>query len=99
MDEHGVFSVALKWTVLVFAAGFVGYFGKYLGIKVISLCKKNGDKNTGLPAEKIDGDQSGISQVHQGQDRVNKKQDKAHLKKIKKLNKAGAKQQKKDGSE
>lgn len=27
----------LKWTALVFAAGFIGFFGKYLGRWVLSL--------------------------------------------------------------
>ena len=36
MDEERLILEALKWIVLVFAAGFVGYFGKFLGIPFIS---------------------------------------------------------------
>jgi hypothetical protein len=31
----------LKWTFIVFAAGFIGFFGKYLGKLVISSFQKN----------------------------------------------------------
>jgi hypothetical protein len=39
MDGNGFVLEILKWAVLVFAAGFVGYFGKYLGIQIISRLK------------------------------------------------------------
>ncbi len=39
MDANGFMLEVLKWVVLVFAAGFVGYFGKYLGIQLISRLK------------------------------------------------------------
>ena len=41
MEGYGVFLEALKWTALVFLAGFVGYFGKYIGIKIISRFHKD----------------------------------------------------------
>jgi hypothetical protein len=47
MDWDTVISI-LKWIGLVFAAGLVGYFGKYLGQKIIARFSKN------KPGENID---------------------------------------------
>ena len=47
MDEERLILEALKWIVLVFAAGFVGYFGKFLGIQFISWLKKRREEKTG----------------------------------------------------
>jgi len=44
MDEERLILEALKWIVLVFAAGFVGYFGKFLGIQFISWLKRREEK-------------------------------------------------------
>jgi len=33
---------AMKWVLLVFAAGFIGFFGKHLGKSVISAFQKKG---------------------------------------------------------
>jgi len=41
MEGYDVFLEALKWIALVFVAGFVGYFGKYLGIKIIARFQKD----------------------------------------------------------
>ncbi|MBW3014174.1 hypothetical protein KY335_02930 [Candidatus Woesearchaeota archaeon] len=30
----------LKWTAIVFAAGFVGYFGRYLSMQIIEKMRK-----------------------------------------------------------
>ena len=59
MGDHSIVLEALKWIVLVFLAGFVGYFGKYLGIKIISrfhkdeAAKAGSSKKSG--AETLDG--------------------------------------------
>ena len=44
----------LKWIGVVFAAGFIGYFGRYLGMLTINRIQKpkaEPDKNTGFPAQ------------------------------------------------
>jgi hypothetical protein len=42
MDWDTVISI-LKWTGLAFAAGLIGYFGKFLGQRIISRFSKNRD--------------------------------------------------------
>ena len=32
----------LKWVGIVFVAGFIGYFGRYLGMLIIEKMRKNG---------------------------------------------------------
>ena len=34
----------LKWVLIVFIAGFIGYFGKHLGAWIISKFRKNNAK-------------------------------------------------------
>ena len=46
MLEMEGFLEALKWGILVFIAGLIGYFGKYLGGKIISLFHKQGLNKT-----------------------------------------------------
>jgi len=42
-----------KWVFLVFLAGFIGYFGKYLGQRLISrFSKKKAHKDELLPTDK-----------------------------------------------
>ena len=47
MEGYDIFLEALKWIALVFLAGFVGYFGKYLGIKIIARFQKDKDIQAG----------------------------------------------------
>ncbi|MBN1635788.1 MAG: hypothetical protein JW920_04710, partial [Deltaproteobacteria bacterium] len=35
MDAQEIFMEALKWIVLIFLAGFIGYFGRHLSKKII----------------------------------------------------------------
>ncbi len=46
----------LKWVILVFIAGFIGFFGKYLGRVVISLFqrkKKGAARTSSLPGQTV----------------------------------------------
>jgi hypothetical protein len=43
MDWETVISI-LKWVGLAFTAGLIGYFGKFLGQRIISRFSKNKDK-------------------------------------------------------
>ncbi len=57
MDQSLIFT-AIKWTLIVFLAGFIGYFGKYLGkILITKLHEKRGQKSLDLgnKANKADG--------------------------------------------
>jgi hypothetical protein len=47
MDEHGLFLESLKWIALVFAAGFVGFFGKFLGKILISFFHRGESASSG----------------------------------------------------
>ena len=46
MFEHISSQEILKWASLVFLAGFIGFFGKYLGRVVLSLFQKKKDSHT-----------------------------------------------------
>ena len=93
MDGYGIFVESLKWIALVFVAGFVGYFGKYLGIKIIARFTKDEGTKAGKPEK----DQAVVpgGQQREEEDKLKEKQDKEQLKQAKKLNKAKSKQQKK----
>ena len=41
LDQMDAFDI-VKWVFIVFAAGFIGFFGKYLGKAVISAFQKIG---------------------------------------------------------
>ena len=62
MDWDTVISI-LKWIGLAFTAGLIGYFGKFLGQRIISRFSKNKDNaksietspaQSPLPIEKMD---------------------------------------------
>ena len=88
MEGYDIFLEALKWIALVFLAGFVGYFGKYLGIKIIARFKRDEVAQTDVP-EKLLTDDARLED-----DDLRKKQDKERLKQVKKESKAKIKQQK-----
>jgi hypothetical protein len=97
MEGYDVFLEALKWIALVFMAGFVGYFGKYLGIKVSSRFHKDEGAKAQEP-DKIQtvalSGQNGDKPPASGKEdeKLRKKQDKERLKQAKKLNKAKSRQ-------
>ena len=39
----------LKWVAVVFLAGFIGYFGKYLGRIMVAKFRKNSKPDTTIP--------------------------------------------------
>ena len=47
MDIHFDTQIAeiLKWVFIVFAAGFIGYFGRYLSMLIIEKVRKRRDKS------------------------------------------------------
>lgn len=47
MDQELAMQI-IKWTAIVFAAGFIGYFGRYLSMQVIDrMRKKKAAENKG----------------------------------------------------
>jgi len=90
MEGYDVFLEALKWIALVFMAGFVGYFGKYLGIKIIARFKRDEVAQAEIPEKLLTND------AREDDDDLRKKQDKERLKQVKKESKAKIKQQKKE---
>ena len=107
MDEMAIFIKTLTWIALAFAAGFVGYFGKYLGGRIISRFHKepSSSKNdrsaqqikTGsVDLEQTDQASSGPPQEN-NTDKLIKKKEKDREKIDKKLGKELFKQAKKSG--
>lgn len=92
MDENRILFEVLKWTALAFAAGLVGYFGKYLGIQIISLFKKERGHQSAEP--ELQAGRGGIEEA-----KPSAGQDKERLKQEKKLLKAKIKGQKKQTGE
>ena len=48
----------LKWIGIVLAAGFVGYFGRYLAMQIIDRWHKNKGKTTTEPTREANVEQS-----------------------------------------
>lgn len=73
----------LKWIFLVLAAGFVGYFGRYLAMRLIRR----------LGGEKTERRETGTVMPQSGEDtaKLEKKRQKAFVKAEKKRMKAGEK--------
>ena len=68
-------TTVIKWIFIVFAAGFVGYFGKYLGIQIIEKLRgKKAKSGTKRPLSKAEV-------------KLEKKKAKAEKKRIKALKK------------
>lgn len=84
MEMDILFSI-LKWIGLVFAAGFIGYFGKYLGKIIV---KKFGKEVVPSPTVKSTTAEPGAPE--------NKIKDKQAFKLEKKRLKSAEKKQKKD---
>ncbi len=90
----------LQWIAIVFAAGFIGYFGKYLGKVILDIFHRkassgrDGDAGTGgtIPARDSSGGDGSAGTFDPGDDQGNgerngklmKKQQKAQLKQEKK---------------
>ncbi len=75
----------LKWVGLVLAAGFVGYFGRYLAMIIIDKVqkKKASAINENAPGESADPE----IQLEETRAKVEKKKAKAEAKKAKKAGK------------
>ena len=74
----------LKWVGIVFAAGFIGYFGRYLGMLIIERMRKRRPQQT-LTAEypeEIPSSQDNM--LEESKLKLEKKKTKAEAKKAKK---------------
>ncbi|MFW6150456.1 MAG: hypothetical protein ACOC6A_02875 [Chloroflexota bacterium] len=82
----------LKWAGIVFAAGFVGYFGRYLSQVLIARMRKGRDAGEATDAGEKRGEGAGESQ-----DRTAAELEKERLKLEKKKAKEATKRHKKAG--
>jgi hypothetical protein len=79
----------LKWAALVFLAGFIGFFGKYLGRVVISLFQKTREPaaGSGRAPDVQDEAAAARAQALRDEEKLRKKASKDALKERKKLGK------------
>jgi len=76
---------SVKWAILVFAAGFFGFFGKYLGRVVLSLFHR--EKEAAPPSPGRPSPEREPSSGRVQEEKIFKKTAKAHAKAQKKLGK------------
>jgi hypothetical protein len=74
----------LKWIGIVVAAGFVGYFGRYLAMWIIEKIRRNKALSTAVPEPKKEIPPSPEVQIEQARMKMEKKKVKAEAKKAKK---------------
>ena len=74
----------LKWVGVAFAAGFIGYFGRYLGMLIIDGLRKRKSQQT--PAAEPLGETTPVqdSRLEESRLKVEKKRAKAEAKRAKK---------------
>ena len=77
----------LKWAGIVFAAGFVGYFGKYLSKMVIAKLQRQKPKQTAPPPVNLASHVIPPQAVEKADAKLEKKKAKAGAKRTKKENK------------
>ena len=105
MDVQEIFTEVLKWAVLIFLAGFIGYFGRHLSKKVIDFFRARAGKSpqsteeidalSPPPAERRNPVETGAAGITEEQGlKENKKRDKDMLKREKKTRKGQEKREK-----
>ena len=73
----------LKWVGIVFAAGFIGYFGRYLAILIIDrMRKKRAQQTTAEPTKETSTSQA--IRLEENRLKLDKKKAKAEVKRAKK---------------
>ncbi len=77
----------LKWVGIVFAAGFIGYFERYLSMLTVTRFhkKKPDDTSSVVPVEEVPA--SSDIMIENARLKVEKKRDKARAKRLKKARK------------
>lgn len=78
---NNTFLEVLKWIGLVLAAGFIGYFGRYLAVRIIEKTNRN-KSDTSTPKHDTDTPLGA-----EFSNKVEKKKTKAEIKKAKKTDK------------
>lgn len=105
MFDHASASEVAKWVALVFAAGFIGFFGKFLARSIISLFqKKDKAPRAAKPSGKLPLPDGGLRSAvphdpENTEDSQAKDRRKLEKKALKARQKAAKKQQKAQGSE
>lgn len=74
----------MKWIGIALAAGFVGYFGRYLAMWIIERMKKKKAENISAPEPRKEIPPSSEIQIEQARMKMEKKKAKAEAKKAKK---------------
>ena len=59
MANELIFEI-IKWTLIVFVAGFIGYFGKHLGKMITGSFSKKKPEQTAVHSESFDKNQTKI---------------------------------------
>ena len=85
----------LKWVGIVFAAGFIGYFGRYLSMLLIERVRKKKAQQTPttepakeIPASQVTSPETIRLQLEEKKAKLEKKKAKAEAKKAKKEQKS-----------
>jgi hypothetical protein len=81
MMYQDTISEGLKWTLLVFAAGFIGFFGKYLGKIVLTRFHKGHDPEVkpaapSAPSPPPGPDAKAVKKAEKGRLKTQKKREK-----------------------
>ena len=74
----------LKWIGIVIAAGFVGYFGRYLAMWIIERMQKKKAQSPATPESQMELTPSPEVRIEQERLKIEKKKAKAEAKKAKK---------------
>ena len=82
--NNNLLTEILKWIGLVFAAGFVGYFGRYIAMRIIERTNKKPDDTKALPGTKAEEPHEIKSNNEKENIKLSKKQAKSEQKRKKK---------------
>jgi len=77
------FMEILKWVGIVLAAGFVGYFGRYLAMMIIERIHKKKAQETSVTAPPVTPEAAQL-EIEKQKAKIDKKRAKAEAKKAKK---------------
>lgn len=82
MTAEEITLTILKWIFIVFVAGFIGYFGKYLSKRIIARIHKKGPEAKQAPSIEVVKTKYGYK-LEKKKLKVEKKKQKKHKKKRK----------------
>ena len=77
----------LKWVGIAFAAGFIGYFGRYLGMLIIERMRSKRPQQSTAPETTAQAPSTQSDVLEERKLKLEKKKAKAEAKKVKKAQK------------